>query len=37
MFSNLKILELNYIVKFMYVECRSIFRIDNNNNNKYFR
>lgn len=25
MFSKLKILELNYIVKFMYVECRSIF------------
>lgn len=27
MFSKLKILELNYIVKFMYVECRSIFRV----------
>lgn len=26
MFSKLKILELNYIVKFMYVEC-SIFRV----------
>lgn len=36
MFPKLKILELNYIIKFMYVECRSIFRIDNNNN-KYFR
>lgn len=27
MFSKLKILELNYIVKFMCVECRSIFRV----------
>lgn len=27
MFSKLKILELNYIVKFMYVECHSIFRV----------